>query len=156
MSPFSKLVWLRAEHPEIFWKDTRFISIKEYVFYKMFGKFIVDYSTASATGLFNLKMLDWDEEALKVAGVTRDQHSKLVPTTEILTGAYEEHSKFMGVDKKTPFVVGASDGVLSNLGVNVIEPGVITATIGTKTNPPVVVNFNKHFIGKTVKDVPLK
>jgi gluconokinase len=31
----------------------------------------------------------------------------------------------------TPFVVGASDGVLSNLGVNAIEPGSLAVTIGT-------------------------
>ena len=31
----------------------------------------------------------------------------------------------------TPFIMGASDGVLSNLGVNAIEPGVVAITIGT-------------------------
>ena len=30
-----------------------------------------------------------------------------------------------------PFVIGASDGVLSNLGVNAIDPGVVAITIGT-------------------------
>ncbi len=37
----------------------------------------------------------------------------------------------MGLAVNTLFIVGASDGVLSNLGVNAIEPGVVAATIGT-------------------------
>ena len=40
----------------------------------------------------------------------------------------------------TPFVIGASDGVLSNLGVNAIEPGVVAATIGTSGAIRTVVN----------------
>ena len=38
---------------------------------------------ASAMGMMNLKNLDWDEEALEIAGVTPRQLSELVPTTEI-------------------------------------------------------------------------
>ena len=37
----------------------------------------------------------------------------------------------MGIDPQTPFVIGASDGVLSNLGVNAIKKGEIAVTIGT-------------------------
>lgn len=37
----------------------------------------------------------------------------------------------LGLLSSTPFIVGASDGVLSNLGVGAIQPGVIAATIGT-------------------------
>ena len=61
--------------------------------------------------MFNLKSLKWDEEALRVAGITDDKLSKLVPTTHSLTGLDEELAK----DECTCFyfVVGASDGVLS-------------------------------------------
>ena len=68
--------------------------------------------------MFNLKSLKWDEEALHVAGITDDKLSKLVPTTHSLTGLDEELANEMNVLVSTPFVVGASDGVLSNLGVN--------------------------------------
>lgn len=131
MSPLAKLVWLKEEKPAIFEKATKFISIKEYVFYKLFGNFVVDYSIASATGLFNLQALDWDAEALQLAGVTREQLSKIVPTTYKMTGVKQEYQSYMGIDGKVPFIIGASDGVLSNLGVNAIDPGVVAVTIGT-------------------------
>lgn len=131
MSPLVKLAWLNAEHHDLFSKAAKFISIKEFVFHRFFGEYVVDYSIASATGMFNLENLSWDEEALNTAGVTGVQLSKPVPTTESLTGLKEEYTEMLGLPADTPFVVGASDGVLSNLGVNAIEPGVVAVTIGT-------------------------
>jgi gluconokinase len=131
MSPLSKLVWLKEEQPEIFNQTFKFISIKEYVFYKLFKKYVIDYSVASATGMFNLTSLQWDEEALRVAGVTTDKLSAPVSTTFNLIGIDENYAAEMLLPASVPFVVGASDGVLSNLGVNAIEPGVVAVTIGT-------------------------
>ncbi|MTH53065.1 gluconokinase [Bacillus mangrovi] len=131
MSPLSKIIWLREEKPEIFNKTDKFISIKEYLFFKLFGEYIMDHSIASATGLFNLKNLDWDREALEVAGITADQLPKLVPTTHQIRGISAETAKQTGLSEDTLFIAGASDGVLSNLGVNAIEPGVVALTIGT-------------------------
>lgn len=131
MSPLTKLLWLRHDKPEIFSKAGKFISIKEYVFAKLFNQYIIDYSIASATGMFNLEKLNWDEEALRVAGIGADKLSTPVPTTHAVTGLNPAFAEEMGLLPSTPFIVGASDGVLSNLGVNAIEPGVVAATIGT-------------------------
>jgi gluconokinase len=131
MSPITKLMWLREDHPELFHKAEKFISIKEYVLAKLFGEYAVDYSIASATGMMNLEKLDWDEEALQIAGVSRERLSRLVPTTYTFHGLNPAYAADMGLAASTPFIIGASDGVLSNLGVNAIEPGVVAATIGT-------------------------
>lgn len=123
-------MWLRHDEPELFESTAKFISIKEYLFFRLFGQYVVDHSIASCTGLLNLEQLDWDAEALEVAGITPDHLSKLVPTTHILEGMNHESAE-KWLSPSTPFVIGASDGVLSNLGVNAIEPGVVAATIGT-------------------------
>ncbi|CAM3134522.1 gluconokinase [Paenibacillus lupini] len=131
MSPLSKLVWLRNTDPELFGRTHKFISIKEYVFHQLFKRYVIDYSIASATGMFNLTQLNWDAEALQVAGVTPDRLSEPVPTTYAMEGIEENWAAEMGLPASTPFIVGASDGVLSNLGVNAIEPGTVAVTIGT-------------------------
>ncbi|MBD8068602.1 gluconokinase [Bacillus sp. PS06] len=131
MSPLVKLLWLKNEHPSLFGQAAKFISIKEYVFHALFGRYVVDYSIASATGLFNLKKLDWDEEALGVSGITSDQLSQLVPTTEVITGLKSHYVNKLQISSDVPFIIGANDGVLSNLGVNAVEPGVAAVTIGT-------------------------
>ncbi len=131
MSPLTKIAWIVNDLPETAVKVKKYIGIKEYIFKKFFDQYVVDYSLASAMGLMNLKTLDWDEEALKIAGITPAQLSQLVPTTKIFTNCDSGLAKQIGIDPQTPFVIGASDGVLSNLGVNAIRKGEIAVTIGT-------------------------
>ena len=131
MSPFIKLVWLRHEHSELFNKAAKFISIKEYIFARLFQQYVVDHSIASATGLLNLRQLAWDREALAIAGITEEQLSQLVPTTRVLQPMQTDYAQRMGIPAETPVVIGASDGVLANLGVGAIAPGVVAVTVGT-------------------------
>ncbi|WP_056978498.1 gluconokinase [Lentilactobacillus senioris] len=131
MTPLSKMIWLRNDETELFNKARYFVGIKEYILYKLFGQLKEDYSIANATGLFNIYNLDWDDQALEIAGVTRDQLPELVDTTYQLHGLKEEYAKVFGMDSDVPFIIGASDGPLANLGVNAIKPGVVAVTIGT-------------------------
>jgi len=131
MSPLSKITWIVNDRPEIAAKAKKYIGIKEYIFKKLFDRYVIDHSLASSMGMMNLYTLDWDEEALDIAGITRAQLSELVPTTHILNNCNPDLAQRMGIDPQTPFVIGASDGVLSNLGVNAIGKGEIAVTIGT-------------------------
>lgn len=131
MSPLVKLMWLKEEKASLFEEAHRFVGIKEYVFYHLFGEWVIDHSVASATGLFNMYTMNWDEEALTLAGIQSSHLSKLVPTTEVLTNMKEECAQELGLPSSIPVVIGANDGCLANLGVNAIEPGVVAVTIGT-------------------------
>ena len=131
MSPLAKLCWLRDTQPALFNSAARFVSIKEYVFLRLFKRYLVDHSIASATGLLDITTLDWDHEALRVAGVTAERLSTLVPTTHVIDGLDPAFARSTGLPAGTPFVVGANDGVLANLGVDAIEPGAVAVTIGT-------------------------
>lgn len=131
MSPITKLMWLREDKPDLFKQVYKFISIKEYIFARLFGEYIIDHSIASSTGMLNLEQLDWDQEALEIAHISPDQLSRLVPTTHIMQGLLSGIAEELLLLPSTPFVVGATDGVLSNLGVGAIRPGVVAATIGT-------------------------
>ncbi|MEJ2803897.1 gluconokinase [Comamonadaceae bacterium PP-2] len=131
MSPLAKLVWLRHEKPELFARTRRFVGIKEFVFHRLFGQWVVDHSIASATGLFNLERLDWDEGALAMAGIEADQLATPRPTTDSLRSLPASLAESLGLPADTPFVLGANDGVLSNLGVNAIQRGEVAVTIGT-------------------------
>lgn len=131
MSPLVKLLWLRHEYPALFEQSTKFISIKEYILYRWFGDYVVDYSIASATGLLNHQTLDWDEAALTIAGISVDRLSRLVPTTHVLKPIQANYAMQMGIPAGLPVVVGSSDGALANLGTGATEPGTIAVTVGT-------------------------
>ena len=131
MSPLSKIFWMKHERPDLYKETAKYLDIKSYVFYQLFEKYVIDHSMASATGLFNLETMDWDQDVLELLGITEEQLPELVPTTHILKGMKKRYATLMGVDEQTPIVVGASDGVLSNLGVNSYRKGEVAVTIGT-------------------------
>jgi gluconokinase len=131
MSPICKIRWLKEHKPDLFKSTAKFISIKEYVWFKLFGVFEVDYSIASATGLFDIKKLEWNNEALQFCGVTVEQLSKPVPVVHTRKDLTPERTKDFGILANIPFMIGASDGCMANLGSFAVAPGIAALTIGT-------------------------
>lgn len=131
MSPLTNISWIREEKPNIFKQTAKFIGIKEYVFKAFFNEYVVDHSIASATGLLNIYTMDWDAEALEIAGIGPDQLSKLVPTTSQYKSIDPILADEMGISSEVPFIIGANDGCLANLGVDAVMPGEVAITIGT-------------------------
>jgi len=130
MSPLCKLIWLHDHQQEIFNKAFKFISIKEYIWFRLFDAYEIDHSIASSTGLFNIINLDWDTEALGLAKVLPERLSRPVRTSYLRKGLAPAASALSALDE-IPFVIGASDGCLANLGTAAIAPGTAALTIGT-------------------------
>jgi gluconokinase len=143
MSPLCKIIWLREEMPEVFALAAKFISIKEYIFYKFFDKYIIDHSMASATGLFDIFSLQWSELALQVAGINIDKLSQPVPVTHAETQLKENYGQLLGINTDIPFIIGASDGCLANIGSSAVQRGEAAITIGTSGAVRVVVDAPK-------------
>ena len=131
MSPLNKLLWLKTNKTEVFESAHKFISIKEYTWFKLFEVFEVDYSIASATGIFDIIKKQWSDEALDLIGIPASKLSKPVNTTHYRTDIKSEVASLTGVDAQTPFVIGASDGACANLGSHTTGPGIAALTIGT-------------------------
>ena len=131
MSPLIKLMWMKETENGAYQKAASFMSMKEYLLQKWFDKRVIDYSMASATGLFNLETFEWDDDALEIAGITNEQLSVIVPPTEVLTGINKEIADEMGISTELPFVIGAADGQLANLGNGAISPGEVAVSVGT-------------------------
>ena len=131
MSPLSKLLWLKDKEPAVFGRAARFISIKEYIWWRLFGKYQVDFSIASATGLFDIYAFDWYPGSLEMAGIGADRLSVPVPCTHIESGLLSGYSDFLRLPPGIPFIIGGSDGCLANLGSSAVRPGETALTIGT-------------------------
>lgn len=135
MSPFCKLCWFKEKEPALFKNTKKFIGIKEYIFKCLFDKYIVDTAIASATGLLNTELLQWDENILNYAGITTNQLSTIVPTTHIEYLPLNMPINLLQLQafKKTAFVIGSSDGGLANLGTGATEEDIMSITIGTSS-----------------------
>ncbi|WP_439555389.1 gluconokinase [Dyadobacter sp.] len=128
MAPVCKLLWFKKNEPDIYRKAKRFVSIKEYVIYRLTGQFLIDYSIASATGMFNIRELQWDPYTLKKLGLKTEKLSKAVSPYHVEEISGENPA---GLPAGTRLIMGASDGCLANLGSGAISPGSMAVTIGT-------------------------
>jgi len=128
MYPFAKLLWFKRERPEIFAAAHKFVSIKEFILHRLTGKFVVDRSIASGTGVFDSQSLKWDTVALKFLGMPESKFSEIQSTTYVFS---DWASDVLKLPRTVKLVTGAGDGVLSTLGAGATGPGQYTAMIGT-------------------------
>ncbi len=66
-----RLLWIEANDAPAFRRTAYWLSLGEYVLYKLFGERRVSFSTASWSGLFNRFSLDWDKEVLAALPIHR-------------------------------------------------------------------------------------
>jgi len=127
--PLAKIQWLKenVELPE----NTKFISIKEYVFFRLVGQWVADWSIASATGLFDIKKHHWDEIALSLLGITSTNLSELVPPRYIFTKWDQEIIDLTGLPPDTPLIIGGGDGPLASIGVGAYSSDILAVNVGT-------------------------
>ncbi|PZR28642.1 MAG: gluconate kinase [Citrobacter freundii] len=158
MSPLCKIAWIRREMPEIFEATHKFISGKEYIFFRLTGKYTVDTGIASATGLLDVKTLRWYKPALDFAGIDAAKLSTLAEPTDLLPSILPEYKKLFGLNTAIAFIHGGSDGGLANTGAGAILPGEAALTIGTSgairilSDQPVQDQQNRLFNYRLDKD----
>jgi gluconokinase len=129
--PLAKLAWLRETEPRTFDAARRFVSIKEYVLAPLVGEWVVDYSMASATGMFDIRAHAWHPRSIAAAGVRADQLSR--PVSGLDRFSLEPDSPLSGLGLRDDIAVflGGGDGPLANLGSGASGVGAINIDLGT-------------------------
>lgn len=106
MSPVCKLLWLQQQQAATFKKAHVFAGIKEYIVFKLTGKWMIDTSMASATGLFNIHTLKWDESILGMVHISKEQLPEVFATDTFFTAKDNRYTT-------TKFLLGGSDGAMA-------------------------------------------
>ena len=135
--PLAKIRWLRRN---FCWaRKTRFVSIKEYVLFHLTGRWVVDWSVASATGLFDIHRQRWDDNALAMLGLTSSALSELASPRQMLTGLRPELAAQVGIAVGTPLILGGGDGPLASIGVGAYQSGALAINVGTSAAARVLI-----------------
>lgn len=131
MTPLSKIIWFGKHDKAVYNKATKWISIKEYIWYQLFGVFEVDVSVAASNGLLNLSTLQWHGPALNLCGIGEEKLSQVVAIDFLRKTVQPAVAQKLGIAAGVPFCMGSTDGCLSNVGSRALAPGVAALTIGT-------------------------
>ena len=126
-----KLMWVRDHEPEIYEQTYKTLNAKDYIVFKLTGKFYTEYSDANSMCCFDLKHLKWSEELIEYAGIDGDKLPELKPSTFVAGVVTKEAAAVTGLAEGTPVVLGAGDGVTANVGAGSIEPGKTYSCMGT-------------------------
>lgn len=127
----AKILWLRETNPDLFRRVSRWVSIGEYFYAKVFGRFVCGVSMASGTGLFNTKGLDWNDEILSAVGIGREQLSPLAGDGEGLTGMRLAFAERWPLLADAQWLPAAGDGACSNIGSGCFSDRLIAINVGT-------------------------
>jgi len=126
-----KLLWVRENEPEL-WSQVRTVLLpKDYVRLCLTGDRSSDVADSSGTLLFDVQNRRWSDEMLAAMEIDRKILPEVFESTEItgsisLAGATET-----GLREGTPVVAGAGDNAAGAIGMGLVKPGTVGATIGT-------------------------
>jgi xylulokinase len=126
-----KMLWVREREPEV-WERVRTVLLpKDYVRLRLTGEKATDVADASGTLLFDVGRRRWSDEMLELAGVDRGLLPRAYESAEVTGRVSAEGAAATGLREGTPVVAGAGDQAAGAVGMGIVRPGAVSATIGT-------------------------
>ena len=127
----TKLLWVRNHEPELWMRFHRFVLPKDYVRLRLTGEHATDVADASGTLLLDVANRRWSEEMLKAVHLDKRCLPAVFESPEVCGRVNAEGAAHTGLRAGTPVVAGAGDQAAGAVGMGVVAPGTIHATIGT-------------------------
>jgi xylulokinase len=127
----TKLLWVKEHEPEIFARIAHILCPKDYVRYRLTGTYAMDVQEASGTLLLDVAHRRWSKEVAKIAGIPESWLPELFESPEICAKISDEAAKLTGLKAGTPVAAGAGDQGAGAVGMGILQPGSVSATIGT-------------------------
>jgi xylulokinase len=127
----SKVMWVKNHQPELFNQIDKVLLPKDYIRYKLTGVFASEVSDASGTQFLDVPKRRWSEEVLNKLGFSLDWMPEVYESHEISGTISAEAAELTGLKQGTPVAGGGGDQAAGAVGNGIIQPGVISSTIGT-------------------------
>ena len=131
MYPLPKILWLRRHLPEVFSKASCFFSLPGFLLSRLGLPPYVDYSLASRYLAFDVRKRKWSAEILSTCDLSEDLLPIPVPAGTIAGEISTIAAKELGLRPGTPVVLGGHDQPCAALGSGVLDPGRVSASLGT-------------------------
>jgi len=128
-----KLMWIKDNEPQVYKNTHKMLNAKDYIVYKLTGKFLTDYSDASSTNAFDLNKFAWSEQILDAAGIDGDKMPKAVESTYIAGEVQPVIAQECGLAPGTKVVVGGGDGMCASVGAGSVSEGKTYSCLGSSS-----------------------
>jgi xylulokinase len=127
----TKLLWTRDNEPDN-WSRVRSVMLpKDYVRFKLTGERATDVADASGTLMLDVARRRWSSEALRATEINASYLPALYESQQVCGQISANGAEATGLAAGTPVVAGAGDQAAGAVGMGIVEPGAVSATIGT-------------------------
>lgn len=126
-----KLMWIKENEPKIYEQTYKVLNTKDYIVFKLTGKFFTEPSDANSMACFDLMKCEWSQELIGYSGIDADKLPEIKPSTYVAGGVTAEAAQLTGLAAGTPVVMGGGDGSVANIGCGSIAPGKTYCCMGT-------------------------
>jgi xylulokinase len=127
----TKCLWVRENEPENWSRVRSLLLPKDYVRFRLTGERATDLADASGTLLLEVAHRRWSQEMLDFAQMDRALLPTLYESPQICGRVSAEGAAATGLARGTLVVAGAGDQAAGAIGMGVVSPGAVSATIGT-------------------------
>jgi len=127
----TKLLWVREHEPEN-WDRVRSVMLpKDYVRFRLTGERATDVADASGTLMLDVARRNWSKEILSATGIDPALLPSLHESPVVCAKVSAAGAEATGLAAGTPVVAGAGDQAAGATGMGIVQPGFVSATIGT-------------------------
>jgi xylulokinase len=125
------MLWVREHEPEV-WRDVRTVLLpKDYVRLQLTGALATDVADASGTLLFDVVNRRWSREMLAAFDLPEGILPAVWESPEVCGRVSHSGAAVSGLLEGTPVVAGAGDQAAGAVGMGIVQPGLVSATVGT-------------------------
>lgn len=129
----TSLLWLKKHAPQIYERDdVCFGHVATLILKRMTGKFLIDPSNASFTGLYDtVGYSDWDKRIYGPLDIDPEKLPIVQNSNTVAGVVIETAAAALGIPAGLPVVTGANDTTCACVGADVINGGDLLNTSGT-------------------------
>lgn len=127
----TKLIWVREHEPELWARFRFFLLPKDYVRLRLTGERATDVADASGTLLLDVANRRWSDPMLDALEIDKSCLPALFESAEITGHVSADGAAATGLREGLPVVAGAGDQAAGAVGMGIVRPGAVSATIGT-------------------------
>ncbi|MCC7163849.1 MAG: xylulokinase [Anaerolineae bacterium] len=129
----SKLMWVRDNEPDVFANLYKVLHVKDYICFRMTGKFVTDRSDASGMNLYHLENGTWSDEILDAARLDPAYLPELHDSTDVIGELTRDAADALGLIPGIPVVIGGGDGASAAVGAGSVVEGPAYNYIGSSS-----------------------
>ncbi len=126
-----KLLWMKKYRPTDLEKSVSVVDMGSYIVGSLCGNYVMDWSHASRTGVFDIFTRSWNHSVMEAAELEYTMLPPLVPSGSVVGTIKKDISQELGLPNTMALVSGAHDHLCAAFASGVRKKGDLFISAGT-------------------------